>query len=213
MPHDIFISYSRHDLATVKPIKEELEAQGFSCWMDLEGIESGSPEFTEKIAEAIGGAAAVLFFISNDSQKSRWSLNELRLARDEGRHVVIVRFDETKMFPVFKLEFGGADIIDWRSPVQKGKLLCDLKKWSHQQEPCYLTVSATLDGRDVQGAKLSVDGLTMDLPDTMILSYGTDVGPLDASFFKDGVQFTSRTDRFPVNWHGKMTLVMPLKRR
>ncbi len=24
MPHDIFIGYSRHDLAAVKPIKEEL---------------------------------------------------------------------------------------------------------------------------------------------------------------------------------------------
>ena len=34
MVHDIFISYSRRDLAAVKPIKEELEAAGFSCWMD-----------------------------------------------------------------------------------------------------------------------------------------------------------------------------------
>ena len=50
MPHDIFISYSRRDLAAVKPIEEELEAQGFSCWMDIKGIESGSPEFTVKIA-------------------------------------------------------------------------------------------------------------------------------------------------------------------
>ena len=30
MPHDIFISYSRKNLDAVKPIKEELEAQGVS---------------------------------------------------------------------------------------------------------------------------------------------------------------------------------------
>ena len=29
--HDIFISYSRRDLAAVKPIKEEREKVGFSC--------------------------------------------------------------------------------------------------------------------------------------------------------------------------------------
>ena len=29
---DIFISYSRRDLAGVKPIKEERERGGFSCW-------------------------------------------------------------------------------------------------------------------------------------------------------------------------------------
>ena len=44
MQHDIFISYSRRNLAAVKTIKEELESLGFSCWMDLEGIESGSEE-------------------------------------------------------------------------------------------------------------------------------------------------------------------------
>lgn len=77
MPHDIFISYSRRDLAAVKPIKEELEAQGFSCWMDLEGIESGAEEFTEKIATAIQESSTMLFILSKASQLSRWSLNEL----------------------------------------------------------------------------------------------------------------------------------------
>ncbi len=53
MPHDIFISYSRRNLAAVKTIKEELESLGFSCWMDLEGIESGLEEFSEHLARAI----------------------------------------------------------------------------------------------------------------------------------------------------------------
>lgn len=79
----IFISYSRKDLDKVKPIKEELETTGFSCWMDLEGIESGSEEFTEYIANAIEQSRVLLFFLSGTSQKSRWSLNELRVARDD----------------------------------------------------------------------------------------------------------------------------------
>ena len=57
MPHDIFISYCRRDHTAVKPIKEELEAQGFSCWMDLEGIESGAAEFSQHIIDAIDASA------------------------------------------------------------------------------------------------------------------------------------------------------------
>ncbi len=53
MPHDIFISYSRRDLSAVQPIKEELEAQGFSCWMDLESVESGHESFPSVIAPAL----------------------------------------------------------------------------------------------------------------------------------------------------------------
>ena len=130
MPHDIFISYSRRDLAAVKPIKEELESLGFSCWMDLEGIESGSPEFTEKIAEAIGESTAVLFFLSTASQASRWSLNELRLARSKGRRIVLVRFNKEPMQDKFILEFGGSDIIDWRTSEQREKLGRDLSRWT-----------------------------------------------------------------------------------
>ena len=125
----IFISYSRKDLDKVKPIKEELEATGFSCWMDLEGIESGSEEFTEYIANAIEQSRVLLFFLSGTSQKSRWSLNELRVARDDKKHVVLIRFNSDKMTTKFRLEFGGADIIDWRRQEQKAKLLKDLKRW------------------------------------------------------------------------------------
>ena len=125
----IFISYSRKDLDAVEPIKEELEASGFSCWMDLEGIESGSDEFTDYIANAIEKSRVLLFFLSGNSQRSRWSLNELRVARDYEKHVVLIRFNKDDMITKFKLEFGGTDIIDWRRQEQKAKLLKDLTRW------------------------------------------------------------------------------------
>ena len=130
MQGKIFISYSRRDIDVVRPIKEKLEADGFSCWMDLEGIESGSDEFTEHLAKAIEGSSVLLFFLSSNSQGSHWSLNELRAARDAKKHVVLVRFNDDSMTIKFRLEFGGADIIDWRDLHQKGKLLRDLKKWA-----------------------------------------------------------------------------------
>ena len=125
----IFISYSRRDLAFVKPIKDELETNGFPCWMDLDGIESGAEEFTEHIARAIDDSNVVLFFLSDNSQLSRWSLNELRLARRKRKRIVLVRFNNDEMNDRFFLEFGGTDIIDWCRFEQKTKLLNDLKRW------------------------------------------------------------------------------------
>ena len=135
MPHDIFISYSRRNLNAVKSIKEELESFGFSCWMDLEGIESGSEEFTRHITAAINGSKAFLFFLSAASQASEWSLKELRFAKDKGKRTVVVRFNDAAMTDVFSFNFGGDDIVDWRVSDQKSKLLQDLARWSRKSLP------------------------------------------------------------------------------
>ena len=130
MPHDIFISYSRRDLSTVQPIKEELEAQGFSCWMDLESVESGHESFPSVIAPAIEGCHAFLFFLSPDSLASPWTLKEIAHAEANGKRIVPIQFDDTSLTtgPV-ALELQGRDRIDWRIPEQKTKLFRDLQQW------------------------------------------------------------------------------------
>ncbi len=132
MEGQIFISYSRQDLDDVKSIKEELEGNGFSCWMDLEGIESGSREFTQYIIDAIDTSTAFLFFLSTNSQKSEWALKEIDYAKDERKHVVLVRYNDEPMTKKFRFDFGRTDIIDWRKPEQKGKLLRDLRTWMNE---------------------------------------------------------------------------------
>ena len=94
MPHDIFISYSRKNLDAVKSIKEELEAHGFSCWMDLNEIPSDSTNFVREITPAIREArVAFLFFLSHESQASEYATKEIRFASRQARkRVVIVRF-------------------------------------------------------------------------------------------------------------------------
>ena len=109
MPHDIFISYSRRDLAAVKPVKEELERLGFSCWMDLDGIESGDGNFKRKIVPALDRSKTVLFFISADSQKSEWTEKELDYAKRHKKRVVPLRFNDDSLVGVFDFDYGGTD--------------------------------------------------------------------------------------------------------
>ena len=133
--HDIFISYSRKNKDAVLLIKDEIERTlGLKCWMDLEGIESGSREFTQDIIDAIDTSTAFLFFLSTSSQESKWALKEIDYAINGNKRVVLVRFNADPMTKKFRFEFGRTDVIDWRASDQKGKLLRDLRRWSGNGE-------------------------------------------------------------------------------
>ena len=125
----IFISYSRYDLAAVKAIKEELETNGFPCWMDLNGIESGEANFKRVIIPAINGAAVFLFFLSHSSQQSEFALKEIEFAKAKKKRIVLVRINDDSLTDYFLFDFQNSDIIDWRRSEQKSKLLYDLGQW------------------------------------------------------------------------------------
>ena len=146
-PKEIFISYSRDDIKDVKKIKDELEASGFRCWMDLEGVESGS-EFSVAIRQAIDVSQVMLFFLSDASQTSQWARKEVQYAMDEKKHVVLIRFNDDCLTKDFHFNFALSDIIDWRLLEQKEKLIRDLMKWRGR----VMTVNET--------EKLSVRGIS-----------------------------------------------------
>lgn len=135
---DIFISYCRRDIEKVKRIKQEIEAETLAqCWMDLEGIESGNPKFTKMIIRAINSCPIFLFMLSEASQQSENALKELDFAYDkyheEGKKVVIVYIEPCKMNDEFKFDYQKADTINWQNPLQREKLIRDLKVWTNYE--------------------------------------------------------------------------------
>lgn len=127
--YDIFISYSRHDLQQVKPIKEEIERiTGASCWMDLDGIESGE-QFKKVIISAINSSDTLLFMLSNRSMRSEWALDELDFAKKKEKRLVIVYLEYVEQTDEFYFTYHKYDQIDWRDSSQKEKLLRDINKW------------------------------------------------------------------------------------
>ena len=134
MQPDIFISYSRKDLDLVKEIKAEISRfTGDRFWMDLDGIETGSPSFTKNLAEAINQCKVFLFMLSDNSQSSQYALHELNYAKIKqkklGLHVVIINIDDCQLNDEFMLYCGMTDIILWSNTPQKGKLIRDLSSW------------------------------------------------------------------------------------
>lgn len=131
MSHDLFISYSRRNLAQVKIIRDELAKQGFSCWMDLEKIPADEANFKNRIMPAIRNSRlAFLFFLSPDSQASENALKELKFAAKRTKtRIIFVRFDAFAMNDAFFFDYSDHDVIDWWKPEQKAKLLQNLTKW------------------------------------------------------------------------------------
>ena len=135
MAREIFISYSRKDLEKVRVIKAEIEkTTGAECWMDLENVVSGAPQFTQDIVDGINGSRVFLFMLSKDSQNSKFALRELNFAMKKAeankqKHVVIVNIDNCQMCDEFDFMYGLSDTITWRNKPQQEKLIRDIREW------------------------------------------------------------------------------------
>lgn len=125
----IFISYSRHDKDLVFPFVERLERElQEKCWIDLEGIESGS-QFEDVIIHAIDGCEILLFMLSEKSLQSEWTKREVYYAEEEQKRIIPVVLDHKGLHGWFKFHFGKIDYIDIHSEERCEKLFTDLRAW------------------------------------------------------------------------------------
>lgn len=147
--YDIFISYSRHDLERVKAIKQDLElATGASCWMDLEGIESGE-QFEKVIISAINRSDTMLFMLSKSSMNSEWALDELDFAKKKKKRIVIVHLEEVEQSDRFYFRYHKYDQIKWNDKAQREKLFRDICLWIGKEQE--------------SGSRLPIDVVSKDI--------------------------------------------------
>lgn len=92
MNNDVFISYSRKDIGSVKPIYERLRKAGVKCWLDEDGMYSGV-SFKKVIVDAIKQSKVLLFISSENSNKSRNVVSEVSIAVEYGKKIMPVRLD------------------------------------------------------------------------------------------------------------------------
>jgi TIR domain len=82
-----------------------LRENGFDVWFD-EAIEAGN-RWSEDLARAVEGCAAVLFFLSPQSSTSRYCLDEIHFALECGRPIVPAEIEPTTLTPGLRLSLGG----------------------------------------------------------------------------------------------------------
>ena len=113
---DVFISYSRKDSAIVQEFAKHITAAGFSVWMDIDGIESGD-EFKDKIVSAIEESRVFLFFSSEASNASPWTVKEVNVAVALKKSIIPIRLDESAYNKSILFDLAGLDFISYDGTV------------------------------------------------------------------------------------------------
>jgi hypothetical protein len=109
--HEIFLSYSRHDLTTVRALATALSERGLSVWLDRSGIEEGDAYDTQ-IEDAIAQTRVVIVLWSKHSIKSHWVRAEAAYAL--GKHKLLpISIDQSQpplqFLQIQTLNFDGWD--------------------------------------------------------------------------------------------------------
>lgn len=111
MSCDIFLSYSRADLAMAQRLEAALAAGGLIVWRDQNAVRPGG-SFPDDIAEAILSCFAVVWLASSSSVKSAWVRRELAFATDQIKLIIPVHLNREaldQMPPGLRLLFPHID--------------------------------------------------------------------------------------------------------
>lgn len=108
--YDAFVSYSRKDAAVVCSVVDRLKAEGYRCWMDVSGIESGDA-FKKEIVRAIKASSVVVFFSSENSNASEWTVKEINIAVQLNKVIIPVRLDDVPYDDSIQFDLSGIDYI------------------------------------------------------------------------------------------------------
>lgn len=113
-PRYVFVCYSHDERDLVLEQVRWLRQEGFRVWID-EVMEAGN-RWTEDIARAVEGCAALLFFLSPKSASSRHCLDEIHFALECGRPVVPAEIEPVTLTPGLRLSLGGTHRIFMNRP-------------------------------------------------------------------------------------------------
>ena len=116
MTYDVFISYSRKDMAVADEITRALDAAGISYFIDRQGI-AGGMEFPAVLARAIIESRVFLFLASRNSYESKFTNNEITFAfnKKERNRILPYIIDDSQLPVEMEFVFAG---INWRTRSQ-----------------------------------------------------------------------------------------------
>lgn len=120
MSHQVFISYSRKDIDSVNAIRDILDRNGISYWIDKEGIFSGE-NYKEVIVDAIETAKAVIFVSSTHSNASINVIRELGYAVKEGCTIIPVMLDDAPFAKSIRLDIADIHQVEFKNGPETEK--------------------------------------------------------------------------------------------
>ena len=104
----VFISYSRKDLAFVERLAKDLKAAGLEVWYDLSGLEGGD-EWGKVIQAAIRKSQFFVVVLSPNSIKGRWVEREFLFAENLNLKIIPLLYADCEL-PLWALNMHFIDM-------------------------------------------------------------------------------------------------------
>jgi hypothetical protein len=117
---NVFISYSRRDLAFVTLLHQELIKHGVSAWFDKENIEVGN-QWAMAIVEGIRDCKVFLLVLSPDSAASANVRKEVDLAQRYGKQIVPLIWRTTEIPIAMEYQLAGIQWMEFKEDASPAK--------------------------------------------------------------------------------------------
>lgn len=111
MNHDVFITFHNHDIEVAKKVCHALEQNKIKCWVALRDIPPGS-NYGDAIGEAFRSCKVVVVLFSDTAAASQWVKNELNVAFEEQKKIIVFALDKTPMKDQYRFMLQQARWID-----------------------------------------------------------------------------------------------------
>lgn len=110
----VFISYSSHDHDFVTRLRQNLQSNQITYWVDHEGIPPGASNWEIAIRNAIRGARSAIYVVSPQSFESSVVQGEIALAQMQGLTIFPVWAHGTEFLECVPLKMAHTQYIDMR---------------------------------------------------------------------------------------------------
>lgn len=115
MGHDVFLSYSRKDKATMQRLRDGLRSAGITVWTD-ENLQVGTPAWEKAIQEAIEDTVFLIALLSPEAKESKWVNKEISYADSFGKTIipVLVKIGnkEIESIPIRLVDYQYANLVN-----------------------------------------------------------------------------------------------------
>lgn len=187
MQYDVFISYSRKDYIDengnvirgniISKIKDVLNKNGITYWIDEDGINSGD-EFARLIVRSIKDSKVLLFVSTENSNNSEWTRKEIASAISYKKKIIPFKYDDTPFNDSLLLYLADLDFISYTKMGDRGlnRLVTSISKYLEGLKPVDVAVEvAEVKPKNVEPDKKETKGRSKTINILMIAVFAAAV--------------------------------------
>ena len=194
----LFVSYSRADSKFAHQVVIDLQKAGLNVWIDVQGLEPGTPNWEQSIRDAIANSFALLLIASPDSRQSIYVQGELTVAKARKCVIYTIWANGNEWIDCVPLEMANHQYIDGRGEQYANNIIKLSETLKGLANPEGI-VRLGLPTHEIVSINLTQFKRVLDAMDYIYLNYLMDWYP-PLTYGVDWILANVQTKRLAVPW-------------